>query len=235
MVGDLRSDCTGREPCHGPLWRVSCQGGSFEVARVSRPPRLAAVERLFAVVLAYLVGSIDFGVIVPRLTGIDIYSRGSGNPGTSNVFRTLGKRAAAIVLLGDATKGAVAAAIGAIWIDESFGFVTALAAVIGHILPVWHGFRGGRGVATAIGAAIYLEPVVGLFIAVVWTVIVLVWKVASIASLVAMGIYVPGFALTGHDTPELLWASAIAGVVVLRHAPNIRRMFQGAEGKVQES
>jgi glycerol-3-phosphate acyltransferase PlsY len=193
------------------------------------------VERLFAVVLAYLVGSLDFGVIVPRLMGIDIYSRGSGNPGTSNVFRTLGKRAAAIVLIGDATKGAIAAAIGTLWIGETFGFVTAFVAVIGHILPVWHGFRGGRGVATAIGAAIYLEPVVGLIIAVVWTVIVLVWKVASIASLVAMAIYVPGFALSGHDTAELLWATAIAGAVVLRHAPNIRRMFQGAESKVQES
>ena len=235
MVGDLRSAHTGREPCVDLLWRESLVGGSFQVGGVSRPPKLAAVERLIAVVLAYLIGSIDFGVIVPRVMGVDIYDRGSGNPGASNVFRTLGKRAAAIVLAGDAAKGAIAAAIGTLWIDETFGFVTAFVAVIGHILPVWHGFRGGRGVATAIGAAIYLEPVVGLLLAAIWVAILLIWKVASIGSLVAMGLYVPGFALTGHDTAQLLWASAIAGVVVLRHAPNIRRMFQGAERRVQES
>jgi glycerol-3-phosphate acyltransferase PlsY len=88
-------------------------------------------------------------------------------------------------------------------------------------------------VATAIGAAIYLEPVVGLILAVMWTVLVLVWKVASIASIAAMVLYVPGFVLTGHRGWQLVWATAIALLVILKHAPNIRRMAQGVERTVR--
>ena len=186
-----------------------------------------------AFVLAYLVGSVDFGVIVPKAMGIDIYEQGSGNPGTSNVFRTLGKRAAALVLLGDGLKGFIAALIGGALVDETTAFACGFAAVLGHAFPIWHRFRGGRGVATAIGAAIYLEPVVGLVLAVMWTVLVLVWKVASIASIAAMVLYVPGFVLTGHRGWQLVWATAIALLVILKHAPNIRRMAQGVERTVR--
>lgn len=186
-----------------------------------------------AFVLAYLVGSVDFGVIVPKAMGIDIYEQGSGNPGTSNVFRTLGKRAAALVLLGDGLKGFIAALIGGALVDETTAFACGFAAVLGHAFPIWHRFRGGRGVATAIGAAIYLEPVVGLVLAVMWTVLVLVWKVASIASIAAMVLYVPGFVLTGHRGWQLVWATAIALLVILKHAPNIRRMAEGVERTVR--
>lgn len=186
-----------------------------------------------AFVLAYLVGSVDFGVIVPKAMGIDIYEQGSGNPGTSNVFRTLGKRAAALVLLGDGLKGFIAALIGGALVDETTAFACGFAAVLGHAFPIWHRFRGGRGVATAMGAAIYLEPVVGLVLAVMWTVLVLVWKVASIASIAAMVLYVPGFVLTGHRGWQLVWATAIALLVILKHAPNIRRMAEGVERTVR--
>lgn len=190
------------------------------------------MQPFLALTLSYLVGSIDFGVIVPRMMGIDIYDEGSGNPGASNVFRTLGKRAGALVLLGDAVKGVIAAAVGEIMIGNGFGFVTGLAAVVGHVLPVWHRFRGGRGVATALGVALYMEPVVGLVLMVLWTLIVLVWKTASIASLVAMALYVPGLAVLGVHGDDLLWAGAIALVVIVRHASNIRRLVTGAERTV---
>ena len=107
-----------------------------------------------AIAIGYLVGSIDFGVIVPRLMGIDIYEHGSGNPGTSNVFRTLGKKAASVVLLGDLAKGLTAAAVGDLMAGETIGFAAGCAAVVGHVFPVWHRFKGGRGVATAIGVAL---------------------------------------------------------------------------------
>jgi glycerol-3-phosphate acyltransferase PlsY len=190
------------------------------------------VQRFVALALAYLIGSIDFGVIVPRMMGIDIYGEGSGNPGASNVFRTLGKRAGAIVLLGDAVKGVIAAAVGEVWIGGGFGLITGLLAVLGHILPVWHRFRGGRGVATALGVALFMEPLVGLALMVLWTVIVLVWKTASVASLAAMVIYVPGFAVMGSTAADLAWAAAIALLVVIRHAPNIRRLLAGGERPV---
>lgn len=185
-----------------------------------------------AILLAYLVGSIDFGVIVPRLMGRDIYGEGSGNPGTSNVFRTLGKKAAGVVLLGDSLKGLAGAAIGALLVDPVVGFIAAFASVTGHCFPVWHRFRGGRGVATAVGAVLWLEPLWGLILAVGWGGVVAKTKTASIASLVAMVLYVPGYALLGTRGIALVWAAATALLVIGRHHANIRRIFSGSERRV---
>jgi len=186
-----------------------------------------------AVVASYLLGSVNFGIIVASGAGIDIRAVGSGNPGTSNVLRTLGKRLAAVVLIGDGLKGAGAAAIGVLAVDPEFGYVTLFAAVIGHSFPIWHRFRGGKSVATAIGGFIYLAPTVGLVIGVVWLVVVLVWKTASIASIVAMLLVVPGLALTGRSTTELVWATVIAIFVIARHMGNIRRIASGSERSIQ--
>jgi len=198
------------------------------------------VDILIPLAVAYLIGSIDFGVIVPRVLGVDIYSVGSGNPGTSNVLRSLGKGPAALVLLGDGAKGALAAAIGTVWAGtvssfmsaETLAVACAFAAVVGHIAPIWHRFRGGKGVATAIGAAIYLAPIFGLILAVLWLIVTLVFKVASVASLGAMLLYVPGLALSGYSGWALVWAAAIAALVILRHIPNIRRLASGSERTV---
>jgi acyl phosphate:glycerol-3-phosphate acyltransferase len=206
----------------------------------SRANKLSQVDVLAPFAIAYLLGSIDFGVIVPRMLGVDIYATGSGNPGTSNVFRSLGKGPAALVLLGDGAKGAVAAAIGAMWASvvsnaasvETLAVACAFAAVLGHVAPVWHGFRGGRGVATAIGAAIFLAPIFGLVLAAGWLVATLVFKVASLASLGAMVLYVPGLALVGYRGWALAWALAIAMLVIARHVPNIRRLVAGSERTV---
>jgi len=198
------------------------------------------VDVLIPLTIAYLVGSIDFGVIVPRILGVDIYSVGSGNPGTSNVLRSLGKGPAALVLLGDGAKGALAAAIGTVWAGavssfmsaETLAVACAFAAVVGHIAPIWHRFRGGKGVATAIGAAVYLAPIFGLMLAVLWLIVTLVFKVASIASLGAMVLYVPGLAVSGYRGWALVWAAAIAALVIVRHIPNIRRLATGSERTV---
>ena len=214
-------------PSPGIFWGAARTGGD----RLYNPGSVAAV---IAFVLAYLVGSIDFGVIVPRAMGIDIYEHGSGNPGTSNVFRTIGKRAAALVLVGDLLKGVAAAALGALWVGEVAGFACGFAAVLGHVFPVWHGFRGGRGVATAIGAALWLAPLFGLVLAVGWGGVVAVTKTASVASIVAMVLYVPGFAVTGHRGASLWWAAATAVLVLARHASNIRRIVLRQERTVSQ-
>ncbi len=193
------------------------------------------MEAFLAAVIAYLLGGLDFGALVPRALGVDIYKHGSGNPGASNVFRTLGKRAGAAVLVGDLAKGMAAAAIGDLWAGEVVGFAAGFLAVVGHAFPAWLRFKGGRGVATAIGAAVWLEPVAGLVLAVVWLFIVLVFKTASIASLVAMALYVPAFAVTGHPGWSLAWAGATAMLVVARHWPNIRRLVSGSESRVSSS
>lgn len=186
-----------------------------------------------ALAIAYLFGSIDFGVIVPRLMGIDIYEHGSGNPGASNVMRTIGKKAGAAVMLGDAVKGALAAFVGSWLVGDVIGFWCGLAAVIGHVFPVWHRFRGGRGVATAIGAVLWLEPWFGLVLALGWAATVALTKTASLASLGAMALYVPGYAIFGWRGWSLVAAGATAALVVVRHASNIRRLLGGREQTVE--
>jgi glycerol-3-phosphate acyltransferase PlsY len=186
-----------------------------------------------ALAIAYVLGSIDFGVIVPRLMGIDIYEAGSGNPGASNVMRTIGKKAGAAVMFGDAAKGALAAYVGSWLVGDVIGFWCGLAAVTGHVFPVWHRFRGGRGVATAIGAALWLEPWFGLILALGWAATVALTKTASLASLGAMVLYVPGYAVFGWRGWSLVAAGVTAGLVIVRHAPNIRRLIGGREQTVE--
>ncbi len=190
------------------------------------------LQAVVAFVVAYLLGSIDFGVLIPRLGGIDIYSEGSGNPGTSNVLRTMGKKAAAVVMLGDSLKGVAAAALGSLWVSEAAGFACMFAAVAGHVLPVWHRFRGGKGVATTVGGAIWLEPIFGLAVAVVWLVLVAVVKIASVASLLVAVSLVPGFAIGGAPDWGLVWAAVTSLLVLVRHRSNITRLLRGEERRV---
>lgn len=197
------------------------------------------MEVLIALVAAYLIGSIDFGVIVPKILGVDIYEAGSGNPGTSNVLRTMGKGPAALVMVGDALKGTVAAAIGgylggagAAWSVDTLAVACSFAAVLGHVFPLWHRFRGGRGVATAIGAVLYLAPVFGVVLGVGWLAMTLIGKTASVASLVAMAVYVPGLAVAGYRGWSLAWAVAIVVLVVARHRSNIVALLRGEERNV---
>lgn len=192
------------------------------------------VDQVVAIIVAYLLGSISFGIVVSSMQGVDIRSVGSGNPGTSNIMRTLGKKSAALVLLGDGLKGAAAAAIGAVWIGDDFGWVTLLVAVIGHSYPVWHGFRGGKSVATAIGGIAVLVPWVGAILAIVWIVALLVWKTASIGSLIVMVLVAPLVAVSGASTAAVVWSGAIALFVVVRHGSNIKRLLSSSEHKVAE-
>jgi glycerol-3-phosphate acyltransferase PlsY len=188
----------------------------------------------FAVAVAgYLIGSIDFGVLVPRVFGVDIYSEGSGNPGASNVLRTMGKGAAASVLVGDILKGVAAAALGDIVVGEAAGFAAGFAAVVGHCFPVWHRFRGGKGVAAAAGMTLWLEPMLGLGMAVAWGLVVALTKRASVASLVVVIGYVPALAAMGHREWSLAWAGAATVLVVFRHRENIGRLASGAEHTVE--
>ena len=184
------------------------------------------------VVAAYLLGSVDFGVIVPRLRGVDIYSHGSGNPGTTNVLRAMGRKAAAMVMVGDLLKGVAAAALGSLVVDDTVGFAAGFAAVVGHCFPIWHRFRGGKGVATAGGMMVWLEPVVGIGLVVVWALLAVVFKRASVASLAVAVLLIPGVLLTGWRGWPIVWSAAVALLVVVRHQANIRRLAVGTEGRI---
>jgi len=187
-----------------------------------------------AVVIAgYLLGSVDFGVVVPRLLGIDIYSKGSGNPGASNVLRSIGRGTAVVVVLGDLGKAVAAAALGDLVVGEAVGFAAGAAAVVGHCFPIWHGFRGGKGVSTAAGMTFWLEPLLGLAMLVTWSGLVAATKRASVASLVVVVGYIPALVAFGHRGWSLVWAAAMAGLVAVRHYGNIKRLLSGEEHTVE--
>jgi len=186
-----------------------------------------------AVIAGYLIGSVDFGVIVPRMRGVDIYAHGSGNPGTTNVLRSMGRKAAALVMVGDMAKGCLAAAIGDLVGTEAVGFAAGFAAVLGHCFPIWHRFRGGKGVATAGGMMLWLEPILGVVLLAVWAMLALVAKRASLASLVVAVALVPGVLVFGHGGWSVGWSGAAAALVVARHHENIRRLLRGAERRIE--
>lgn len=190
-----------------------------------------------ALIGAYVVGSIDFAVIVARMHGVDIHKVGSGNPGTSNVLRTVGKVPAAMVLLGDTLKGVIGAAMGMVASGVAdpqvhWAFAAGLAAVIGHCYPVFHRFKGGRGVATGLGVLFFTVPWVGLIVLVVWLLLTKLIKVASIASLVVVAVTIPLALWQGVTGLALVWLASTVALVVWRHRANILRMIRGDEQKV---
>ena len=185
------------------------------------------------VAAAYLMGSVDFGVVAARLRGVDIYAIGSGNPGASNVLRSIGRSTAALVVLGDVGKGIGAAALGDLAVGEAVGFTAGALAVFGHCFPIWHRFRGGKGVATAAGVTLWLEPLLGVAVISAWGLLVWVFKRASVASLVVVAVLVPALAASGHRGWSLIWAAAMTVLIVARHSGNIRRLLRGAERTVE--
>lgn len=143
-----------------------------------------------------------------------------------------------MVFVGDAMKGVIAAALG--WIAAAAGspaseplvFVAGLAAVFGHAYPVFHGFKGGRGVATGAGVLLFAVPQVAVGLAVLWFVVARITKIAAVASLVVVAVSAPLAAWQGVRGWALVWLSAILLLIVYRHVPNIRRMLGGSEQKV---
>jgi acyl phosphate:glycerol-3-phosphate acyltransferase len=190
-----------------------------------------------ALVGAYVVGSIDFAVIVARMHGVDIHEIGSGNPGTSNVLRTLGRLPAAMVLLGDTFKGVIGAAIGLMAsgvpdLQGQWVFAAGFAAVVGHCYPLFHKFKGGKGVATGFGVLIFAVPLVALIDGVVWAVSARLTKVASISSLIVLVITIPLALWRGVSGLSLVWMVLTIALIVWRHRVNIGRMVKGNEEKV---
>lgn len=188
-------------------------------------------------VMAYLFGSISSAIIVSRLMGLDDpRTQGSGNPGATNVLRFGGKKAAIITLVGDVLKGLLPVIIAkALTNNPSVLALAAFAAFLGHLYPVFFGFKGGKGVATAIGAIIGLSvPLAGLLM-LSWFVVALVSKYSSLAALVASAL-APIYAWwLGMPTPIILAILLIALMLFWRHRENISRLISGEESKIKLS
>src|SRR5450631_1209549 len=197
-----------------------------------------SLATLTVVAGAYLVGSISFAVIVSKLFGLpDPYSYGSGNPGATNVLRTGNKAAALLTLVGDGVKGFAAVLIayrlGVSWGDASLATAgAALAVFLGHLFPIFHRFKGGKGVATAAGIVFGLSWQLGLALLVVWVLIAIAFRISSLASIVAAIVTPPlGFYFLGN-WPEAWVLIPITLLLLWRHRANIRKLLAGNETKI---
>lgn len=189
---------------------------------------------------AYLLGSISFAVVVSRLMGLpDPHSYGSHNPGATNVLRTGNRLAAVLTLAGDTGKGALAVILAALYTGENpaSGYDAPIAgamALLGHLYPVFHGFRGGKGVATAAGVLLALDPKLGLGVLATFAIIIAFFRMVSLASMIAAAFAVFwAWSLFGL-APITPVVGAIALLVISRHRDNIVRIARGIEPRLGE-
>lgn len=197
---------------------------------------------ILLVLFAYLLGSIPSAVWVSkRFYGIDIREHGSGNAGATNTFRVLGKNAGVIVMIADMLKGFIAVKLSILssytWTSEPFvnlQVILGIAAVLGHIFPIWAGFRGGKGIATLFGMILGIQPLVAVSLVGVFMLMLLVTRYVSLSSISA-SIAFPLLILFIFREPELsykIFAIGTAALVVLTHHKNITRLLTGSESKV---
>jgi len=187
------------------------------------------------VIGAYALGTFPSAQLVGRLVDHDPTTEGSGNPGASNMLRVAGKSAGAAVLVLDTLKGAVATLVGLGLDGRPLAAACGVAAVLGHILPIGRGRRGGKGVATFGGVGLVMWPFVSLGALALWIVLVRLTKKPSIGSLVGIVFIVAGVWTTGRDGWEIALAAGLVAVIVIRHAGNIRRLFGRSEKAVGPS
>jgi len=190
------------------------------------------ITYVYAAILGYLLGSIPFGLLLTRAAGLgDIRSIGSGNIGATNVLRTGNKALAAVTLLCDAGKGAVAVLAARYLWGEEAAMIAAVAAFLGHVFPVWLRFRGGKGVATYIGVMLALSWPVGLIFCATWLVIAFAQRFSSLAALTAAAT-APIFAYVISGISLAAVAGLLSVILYIKHATNIRRLWDGTEPRI---
>src|SRR3990167_5239321 len=191
------------------------------------------MSALIAMIVAYLLGSLSASIIIAKILKTpDPRTAGSGNAGATNVLRLSGKKQAALVLIGDTFKGLVA-----VWIAHILHVVrldlglVAFAAVVGHIYPIYFNFKGGKGVATAVGAILGLSFISGVLMAASWAAIAFVTRYSSLASLISV-ILAPIFLIIFSQSPFFFPAILIAALVIWKHKDNIARLQNKTENKI---
>ena len=207
---------------------------------------LSLVYPLLAALAAYLIGSLSFAVLVSRVMGLaDPRSYGSQNPGATNVLRSGNKAAAALTLLLDGLKGwlpvwAVVRYGAAYGLGDGTLAMVALAAFAGHVWPVFFRFKGGKGVATAAGVLLGIEPVLGLATFATWLIVAFFTRYSSLAAL-ASAVFAPAYYFLGNqvvwliDKQVLLATVVMSGILVWRHQANIAKLMRGTESRIGKS
>ncbi|MEO5330811.1 MAG: glycerol-3-phosphate 1-O-acyltransferase PlsY [Magnetococcus sp. YQC-5] len=191
-----------------------------------------SVLMLSTVLGSYLLGAVPFGVLVARILGAgDIRQQGSGNIGATNVLRVAGRKAGAMVLLLDMAKGALAAWVGMMLFGADSRVTAAVVFLVflGHLYPIYLGFKGGKGVAVALGAVLVWIPGIGLFFALIWLVSAWWFRISSLAALLGFGsAWMALFWMPGPPDGLVTWG-LMTLLVFWRHRDNMRRLLQGTE------
>ena len=185
---------------------------------------------IIIIIIAYLLGNISTSYIVAKqLSGVDIRTQGSGNAGSTNVLRTLGKKAGALTFIGDVLKGLIAVLIAKI----TCAYLAVVAVVLGHNYPVFLGFKGGKGVATSLGSMLGMNPVVALLCLGFFIIIVAITKYVSLGSILGIGLS-PIIMIITHNYKGILVTLFLTISVAITHRENIKRLINGTERKLGE-
>lgn len=189
------------------------------------------IVKILLVGISYLIGNISSAILIGKVTaGIDIREHGSGNAGTTNVLRTLGKKAAAGTLVCDVLKGVIAVLIGRFFGNEILAMLCGLAAILGHIWPVMFGFRGGKGIATGIGVILTTVPVPALICLGIGIIIISMTRYVSLGSITAAAIL--PIVTYFYSNEHFIWSLCISVIVIYTHRSNINRLLNGNESKI---
>lgn len=190
------------------------------------------VKLLLLILISYLIGAIPIGYLVARSKGIDIRRRGSGNIGTTNVWRNLGPAAGLLVLAGDALKGVAAVLLGRYLAGGDAQLLTALAALVGHSWSIFLGFQGGKIIATTLGVFILVDPLVMVIGLGLWLLVVGAFRYVSLGSIIASASLPVLMLALARPWTYVLFALAAAAIAVYKHLPNIRRLLAGTESRI---
>ncbi len=190
---------------------------------------------LIAVIFAYLVGAIPFGLLFTRLfSDVDVRSVGSGNIGATNVLRASGKKAAVLTLLADCLKGfGPVMAVHLLFHNDALTAVCGAASVLGHNFPVFLRFKGGKGVATGYGVILAIAPWLGLICLILWLLAALIWRYSSLAALLSFVSFpVLSIIVTSQPRPFGFLSLFLFGMIYYRHRENIKRLIAGTEPRI---
>lgn len=186
-------------------------------------------------VAAYLIGSVNFAIIFSKLKGTDITKKGSGNPGTMNVLRSVGKVWGVLTFICDCAKGVIFAVIGMYWIGSvDWLFMLGIVTIVGHVFPIYSKFKGGKGVATSIGVFIVAYPIVGSIVLVALILMLLFIKYGFIGSITCISAITVYSCIVSRDNVAVIVCSLLIWlIVVVRHYSNIKRLIKGQENTLK--
>lgn len=194
---------------------------------------------LFTIAAAYMLGSINFAIVISkRMFGVDVRTLGSGNGGSTNMLRNFGKKAAALTFLGDILKAVISIAVGRLLLGETGAYISGLFCILGHIFPCWFRFKGGKGVATAAAMILVIDPIVFAVVFIVFLIVLLISRYVSLSSIIAAFVY-PSIvyfryvSINSMPDPFVLISTVIvAFLIIIMHRENLKRLFRAREPKI---